>query len=661
VTGKTLSSQQIHAQTLATSVGVQLPSAADPAFLPPGPPQTITGAYDNTVTLSGNYLNLTVTSTGSINPGIGGSSYNNGVSASYYAPGVYVLNQGSITGGAGGSNSYSNGYGGGTGVNLLAADTINNAGTVSGGAGGGSSLYRGGNGGYGVALDVDSGASMVTNSGTITGGTGGYGGQYGGRGGTGMFAYGTLSMVNSGLIAGGQGGSASANGYTPGVGGRGLVLEGNFQAAQSGSPNALATNAGTILGGNAGPAAKYGASGGVGVVLQFAGLTNTGLIEGGAGGIGVYMYGSTLTNAGTISGGAGYNGNPAYDAIKLFGFTNNTLVVDPGAVFNGQVAVVESFGYTEALDLGGTTAGTLTGLGTQFTGFNSLTADAGSDWTLSGGNTLAGGTSLAVDGKLAVNGTLDDPGAASVAAGGELRAGGNGVVLLSALSIGGGIVAMGADAQIVVGGSAAYTSRGALTVASGYSVYGYGTIDGVAGATQVVDNGSIIASGGTLDIARAISGTGVLAIDSGAAVVASGAVTVADVTFDGAGTLTLADPTSFTSTISGFSTGDTIDLEHLNVKSVRFSHHTLTLFGPGHHTLGTLLFTGHYKHADFALSSAAGGTDLNFTTPSAADFVPPLGAEASTPAASVPLETGWHAQDPLGHMPDLLTLHHFGN
>jgi hypothetical protein len=32
----------------------------------------------------------------------------------------------------------------------------------------------------------------------------------------------------------------------------------------------------------------------------------------------------------------------------------------------------------------------------------------------------------------------------------------------------------------------------------------------------------------------------------------------------------------------------------------------------------------------------------------------------TTPAAALPLETGWHAHNPLGAMPELLTLHHFG-
>ena len=32
----------------------------------------------------------------------------------------------------------------------------------------------------------------------------------------------------------------------------------------------------------------------------------------------------------------------------------------------------------------------------------------------------------------------------------------------------------------------------------------------------------------------------------------------------------------------------------------------------------------------------------------------------ATPAAALPLETGWHAHNPLGAMPELLTLHHFG-
>ena len=58
-------------------------------------------------------------------------------------------------------------------------------------------------------------------------------------------------------------------------------------------------------------------------------------------------------------------------------------MVDPGAVFNGKV--VGSTGASNALELasGGST-GTLSGLGTSFTNFGTVTVDSGAAWELTG-------------------------------------------------------------------------------------------------------------------------------------------------------------------------------------------------------------------------------------------------------------------------------------
>ena len=55
-------------------------------------------------------------------------------------------------------------------------------------------------------------------------------------------------------------------------------------------------------------------------------------------------------------------------------------------------------------------AGTLSGLGTQFVGFSAITIDSGANWTLSGANTLAAGITLTDSGTLSDSGTLTNAG-----------------------------------------------------------------------------------------------------------------------------------------------------------------------------------------------------------------------------------------------------------
>ena len=92
---------------------------------------------------------------------------------------------------------------------------------------------------------------------------------------------------------------------------------------------------------------------------------------------GVFFTGGsgTVTNAGTISG--------ATDAIDFSASGANRLVVDPGAVFVGKVTAA---GSTNTLELASGT-GSISGVGTaSFSNFQTLTVDAGGNWTLGGTN-----------------------------------------------------------------------------------------------------------------------------------------------------------------------------------------------------------------------------------------------------------------------------------
>jgi hypothetical protein len=78
--------------------------------------------------------------------------------------------------------------------------------------------------------------------------------------------------------------------------------------------------------------------------------------------------------------------------------------VDPGAVFNGTV---RAGGGNNTLELAqGVSAGSIGGLGIAFTGFGSVAADSGANWTLNGSNTAG---TVSNDGTLAIasGGSLD--------------------------------------------------------------------------------------------------------------------------------------------------------------------------------------------------------------------------------------------------------------
>jgi hypothetical protein len=331
---------------------------------------------------------------------------------------ISITNAGSILGGTGavgnpgvlGLIGSTPGGGGGGGVDLKGSGAIvGNTGAVTGGAGGvGASevinivgllgATAGGSGGiglYGQATDAH-----LTNGGTLTGGAGGLGGANavsllgndapgaGGGGGAALVIDASADVLaNTGVMLGGAGGVGGTNliaalsaAGTGGVGGAGAVVSGG----------GYLDNSATLIGG----------TGGAGGYNDIAGvLSRTGV--GGAGGIGVYLDGCTLLNAGTIGGGAGGIGtvDGANGAAIVFGSIAGTLIAGAGAVFTGTVAANAT--VADVLELSGTSAVALAGLGTSFTGFNDIAFATGAARTLrgdaaglAGGQTIAGFTGM---------------------------------------------------------------------------------------------------------------------------------------------------------------------------------------------------------------------------------------------------------------------------
>ena len=332
------------------------------------------------------------------------------------------------------------------------------------------------------------------------------------------------------------------------------------------------TNGGIVLGGFGGYGDnKSGGAGGIGVSVDGGNLTNTGTIIGGAGGAGyyaggnggagVYLNGGTLVTSGTIDGGAGsdsrhYYGAPG-DSVQ-FGALAATLELQAGAAFYGVVAA--NGGVADGLMLTGAAAGTLTGLGTQFTGFATIGETASSTWVLTGGNALSHAETLSVAGTLTVSGSLSDAGSLSVAAGGKLQGGGT-LSFLGAASNGGTIEA-----------------GGAVTFES--SVSGQGVL-------QIGNAGTLALMGG--------DGTGQTADFLAAK-----------------GMLDLAAPLEVLGGIEGFRGSDQIDLLGVQETSYLYANHVLTVMN-GAQTVASLTFAGAYKTANFHLASDGHtGTMISF-------------------------------------------------
>jgi Hint domain len=316
------------------------------------------------------------------NSGVGG---NGGVGVALAGTST-LTNSGQITGGYGGLGNATGG-GGGQGVSQVSGTLTNTDGGVIAGGYGSFGTYHGGNGAAGVGM---SHGTIINTDASIQGGGGGaatsggifYSDGSGGTGGAGVnLGQGSLANSDSAFIAGGAGGNDYGEvGYARIVGGNGgagvslghgslsnssdsVILGGNggdairsygllgvYGLGGAGGAGVelsgvgTVTNSGSIEGGAGGYGSTVGGAGGAGVYLADGGkLVNTGLVEGGNGGggsvysgyggDGVFLNGGTLITSGTIAGGSG---GTAGDAVQ-FGAADSSMVIDPGAVFQGAI------------------------------------------------------------------------------------------------------------------------------------------------------------------------------------------------------------------------------------------------------------------------------------------------------------------------------------
>jgi hypothetical protein len=585
----------------------------------------------------------TVTGAKIVNHGliIGGpsdNSYHPASSGIFLANTGFVGNDGTIDGGA--AVHFTDGAGG-TGIDLQAGGTIANGGNIAGGAGYG---YFYGGGGGGITLG---GIGKVTNTGTIAGGAG----EDGGTGGIGVALDAGGTAVNHGLIQGGQGAVSSYYGHD---GGAGLLLGGAGVIFNSGTifggdaglgdstvgfgGNGVSATTGTLVNQGliaGGGSESYGTKhGGDGVNFSAAAhLSNSGTIEGGSGlGNGVDLArGGTLNNAGTIIGGYGTDppvggGGGAGGVGVIFG--GSGILANAGAITGGTGSYlaghggggVEMTGPGELLNHGRITGGdgnigqtqqyrAVGGAGVILAGGATLqntgTITGGSILVYGGHDSGNGGAGVDIDGgTLITSGTIAGgaPGASGGTQGDAVqfgRAAGTLQVAPSAIFNGDISANAAVNDVLVLAGSAAGT------------LAGFGT--SITGFTTIVENAH---ANWTLSgtIANPAHGQGAITLDTNTSLTLTGTVQIAAIAFGADDLLKLDTPAAVTSVLSGFGTGDTIDLSGLQAGSLSYAGGTLTLYGPGEHVVDTLAFAGSYTTGDFGLHpDGAGGTDIAYT------------------------------------------------
>jgi hypothetical protein len=441
-----------------------------------------------------------------------------------------VLNTGSVAGSMtgpyssgitrhpGGSVTMGPRYSYGNGIYLQAGGSVVN------GTGGVVSGYRGVQA-IGIRTQTVSNAGMITGNATASNGTGifigsGYvtnatGGTIGGH--RGIFSTGALTIANAGAISGSNEGIDLPLSSGLIVNRNGGSISGGFAGIYGDGIGANRTSLLTvvndgIIGAVSGP--TYGLD------LSFAFATNRsdGTIEGV---VGVRGNGSlTLTNAGTIVGT-----QYAVRFAASFGGNNSRLIVDPGASFSGTVSGGVTVGstYVSTLELAsGSSAGTIGGFGTQYTGFSQTTIDAGASWTLTGTNAFAAGTTLTNAGTLTLlNATASDAGSVV----------NNGIVLIDPSSLtlaslsGIGTVAIAAASMLTVTGSIGAGQTIEFTGNTGSFAFDptlfSGTIAGLQagdtlGLTGITNaTSATVVNGNTLQIALSSGGPVDLTLENG--------------------------------------------------------------------------------------------------------------------------------------------------
>jgi fibronectin-binding autotransporter adhesin len=390
-------------------------------------------------------------------------------------------------------------------------------------------------------------------------------------------------------------GAASFAGTVAGTGT--LALAGGTQSFNAGA--ALSVSNVALLGSDT---ANMNESLGFGGKFSAGASTNLEIASGDT-----FMLSGAVTLAGTVGGGG-----------TLF-FSHGSEVIDSGAALNvaqwqiggtASASVNESLGYagnflewkettlaiaaTDQLSLTGSAnlAGSLLGAGTL-----ALSNATLNGLVIGGSVTLEDGGTVHETGIVTVGGITSAAATLAIAAGASYRIDGN------------VNIAQGASA------SSAIDDNGLLIKDAGT---GTSKID-----VAVVDDGSIEAASGTLELAKAVSGTGSMTVDANATLeIAAGgsAASGLQMIFNGTdATLALGKGVAFGATIEGFVAGDTIDLLRTKATTATLESGDQLVVQNGKTTVVTLQLTGDYIGYTFSVTSDGhDGQEITATAPAAA-------------------------------------------
>jgi hypothetical protein len=179
-----------------------------------------------------------------------------------------------------------------------------------------------------------------------------------------------------------------------------------------------------------------------------------------------------------------------------------------------------------------------------------------------------------------------------------------------------GTLSVGGTGRITLGGADATLRASALDIDSGGVVLGAGTISGDGGGNNTVtlasidNDGSIAAAGGNLLLYGAVTGTGSLAVATGATLTLQAAVGAHQtLAFSPNARAVLNDARAFAGTIAGFGSSDVLDIAGTQATNATWSNGVLTLDTAfGAIQLG---FAGAYASNGFAVQAdGLGGTDV---------------------------------------------------